>query len=77
MSNLIFCLKLKKKTNGLKYLPFYGSLGERIYFNISKKIWKLWLKHQTILINEKCLNLFKIKDRKFLYKTMEKFFFEE
>lgn len=76
MSNIVFCLKFKKKLLGLKYLPFYGVLGKRIYYNISKKAWDLWLKQQTILINEKSLILSKIKDREFIFNNMKKFLFE-
>jgi len=74
MSRLIFCSKLKKEAEALPKAPFPNALGERIYQEISKEAWQLWLKHQTILINENRLNLTKPEDRAFLKQAMEKFF---
>ena len=74
MSRLIFCSKLKKETEGLSAAPFPNALGERIYQEISKEAWQLWLKHQTILINENRLNLTAPEDRAFLKQAMEQFF---
>jgi Fe-S cluster biosynthesis and repair protein YggX len=74
MSQLIFCLKLKKEAEALPKAPFPNALGERIYQEISKEAWQLWLKHQTILINENRFNLTNPEDRAFLKQAMEKFF---
>lgn len=42
---------------------------------MSKEAWQLWLKHQTILINEHRISPIDPKARKFLEEEMEKFFF--
>jgi len=52
-------------------------LGQRIFAQVSKPAWQLWLKHQTMLINENRLSPIDPKARKFLESEMEKFFFGE
>ncbi len=75
MTREIFCSKLKQTTEGLNAAPFPGPLGERIFANVSKVAWRMWLEHQTMLINEYRLNLLDPKAREFLQDEMEKFFF--
>ncbi len=75
MSHQVFCIKLKKKAEGLTRPPYPGVLGERIYQEVSKEAWQMWLKHQTLLINEHHLNMTDPKNRAFLVSEMENFFF--
>ena len=77
MSHPIFCVKLKKHAEGLSRPPYPGTLGERIYQQVSKEAWQMWLKHQTLLINEHRLTMTDPKSRAFLVTEMEKFFFGE
>ncbi|KTC65183.1 protein that protects iron-sulfur proteins against oxidative damage (plasmid) [Legionella adelaidensis] len=77
MSRTIFCSKLKKEAPGLSSPPFVGPLGERIYNEISEPAWKMWLSHQTMLINENRLSLLDPKAREYLRQEMEKYFFGE
>jgi Fe-S cluster biosynthesis and repair protein YggX len=77
MSRSIYCLKLHKEAEGLNKPPFPNPLGEKIYQNISREAFQLWLKQQTILINENHLKMNDPKAREFLLKEMEKFFFDE
>lgn len=74
---LIFCTKLKKQAESLETAPFPGPLGEKILKEISAEAWKLWLAHQTILINEYRLNVIDPKSRQFLREELEKFLFGE
>ncbi len=69
------CIKLGKQAEGLDRPPYPGELGQRIFENVSKEAWKLWLGHQTILINEHRISPVDPKARKFLEEEMEKFFF--
>ena len=71
------CIKLKKTAEGLERVPYPGELGAKIFENVSKEAWDLWLKHQTMLINEYRLTPIEPKARKFLEEEMEKFFFGE
>jgi Fe-S cluster biosynthesis and repair protein YggX len=77
MNKLIFCAKLKEESEAMNAPPFPGPLGEKIFNQISKEGWKLWLAHQTMLINEYRLNLMDNKSREFLKEEMQKFFFGE
>ncbi len=76
MSRVVQCAKLNKEADGLDRLPYPGDLGQRVYDNISKEAWQLWLNQQTILINEYRLSLMEPKSREFLEEQMVKFLFE-
>jgi Fe-S cluster biosynthesis and repair protein YggX len=76
MSRTVQCAKLGKEAEGLDRPPYPGELGQRIFDNISKEAWQLWIKHQTILINENRLSPIDPKHRKFLEEQMVKFLFE-
>ena len=77
MSRTIFCAKLQLEAEGMTKPPFPGELGEKLYQHVSKKAWKMWLDHQTMLINEYRLSLLDPEARKFLQDEMKKFFFGE
>ncbi|MDR3443467.1 MAG: oxidative damage protection protein [Legionella sp.] len=77
MSRIIHCCKLNQDAEGMQKAPFPGALGERIYNEVSKEAWNMWLTHQTMLINEYRLNLLEPKSREFLKEEMQKFFFGE
>lgn len=59
----------------MSFAPVPGELGKKILANISAEGWKLWMNHQTMLINEKHLSLADPKARKYLTEEMEKFLF--
>lgn len=75
MTRKVICSKLKQEAEGLDKAPFPGVLGERIFQEISKQAWKMWLAHQTMLINEYRLSLIDPKAREFLHEEMQKYFF--
>lgn len=75
MTRMVHCVKLGKEAEGLDRPPYPGELGQRIFEGISKEAWQLWLKHQTILINEHRISPIDPESRKFLEKEMEKFLF--
>jgi len=72
---MIFCQKLQKKGDPMSFAPVPGELGRRILENISNEAWQLWMKHQTMLINEKHLSLANAEARSYLKSEMEKFLF--
>ncbi|MCE9685248.1 MULTISPECIES: oxidative damage protection protein [Shewanella] len=76
MARTINCVYLNKEAEGLDFQLYPGDLGKRIYDNISKEAWSLWQKKQTMLINEKKLNMMNVDDRKFLETQMINFLFE-
>jgi Fe-S cluster biosynthesis and repair protein YggX len=77
MTRTVQCIHLKKEAPGLDFAPYPGELGKRIYDSVSKEAWQLWLKHQTMLVNENRLNLADQRARQYLARQMEKFFFGE
>ncbi len=77
MTRLVQCVKLGREAEGLKNPPYPGELGKKIYLNVSQEAWIIWLKHQTMLINEHRLSPVDPRVRKMLEEEMEKFFFGE
>ena len=76
MARTVNCVHLNKDADGLDFQFYPGDLGKRIFDNISKEAWALWQKKQTMLINEKKLNMMNVDDRKFLEQQMTEFLFE-
>ncbi len=76
MSHTVFCVHLKKEAEGLDFQLYPGELGKKIYDNISKEAWGQWQHKQTMLINEKKLNMMDPEHRKLLEDAMVKFLFE-
>lgn len=77
MNRIVNCVKLKRELVGLDNIPYPGSIGDRIFNNISKEAWQEWINIQTRLINENRLNLADKKSREFLRNKMETFLFED
>ena len=75
MPRTVQCAYLKREADGLEFLPYPGELGKKIYAQISKEAWQLWLKHQTMLVNENRLNLADQRARQYLARQMELFLF--
>lgn len=76
MSRTVFCEYFKEEKDGLDFQLYPGELGERIFSGISKEAWGLWQSKQTMLINEKRLNMMKPEDQQFLQEQMVAFLFE-
>ncbi len=76
MSRTVFCQYLNKEAEGLDFQLYPGELGKRIFDNISKQAWAEWQKKQTMLINEKKLNMMDAEHRAMLEKEMQAFLFE-
>ncbi|WP_096085206.1 oxidative damage protection protein [Agaribacterium haliotis] len=74
MSRTVFCRKYQQELPGLPVPPLPGAKGQELYDNVSAKAWQEWLSHQTMLINEKQLNLMDMTARAYLSEQMEKFF---
>lgn len=74
MSRTVHCRKHKQDLPGLARAPFPGTRGEDIFQNISQQAWDEWQAHQTMIINERHLNMMDPNDRKFIMDEMDKFF---
>ncbi|QSX30951.1 MULTISPECIES: oxidative damage protection protein [Shewanella] len=76
MARTVNCVYLNKEAEGLDFQLYPGELGKRIFDSISKEAWGLWQKKQTMLINEKKLNMMNLEHRKLLEEQMVNFLFE-
>ncbi|TEW56875.1 oxidative damage protection protein [Psychromonas sp. RZ22] len=76
MSRTVFCTYLKKEAPGLAFQIIPGEIGKRIFDNICQEAWSEWQQKQTMLINEKKLNLMKPEDRAFIQEQMIGYLFE-
>ncbi len=56
MTRMVQCVVLKREAEGLEAPPHPGSLGERIYENVSREGWQKWLERLTMIINENGLS---------------------
>jgi Fe-S cluster biosynthesis and repair protein YggX len=75
---IVKCVKFGRELPGLDEVPFDGHpLGQRIYENVSKEAWKMWVEHLKMLMNEYRLNLATPQAQEFVIKQMEQYFFGE
>jgi len=73
MTRTVFCRKYQQELEGLNNPPLPGPKGMDLYENVSKQAWQEWLSHQTMLINEKQLNLMDMTARTYLSQQMDQF----
>jgi Fe-S cluster biosynthesis and repair protein YggX len=74
----VFCVKFQREMEGLDEIPFEGHpLGQKIYDNVSKDAWKMWVEHMKMIMNEYRLNLGIAQAQEFLLEQMDKYFFGE
>jgi Fe-S cluster biosynthesis and repair protein YggX len=75
---IVHCVKLQKDLPGLDEVPFDGHpLGQRIYDQVSKQAWGMWVEQMKMIMNEYRLNLGTTEAQEFLLKQMEEYFFGE
>ena len=74
---MIKCVKFQRELPGLDEPPFDNDLGQRIYQNVSKEAWKMWLEHLKMILNEYRLNLVERESQKIVKQQMEEYFFGE
>ena len=75
MARTVHCIKLGRDAEGLDQAPFPGELGERIFDNVSRQAWAMWVEHQKMLINEKRLSMADAKARRYLNEQLQLYFF--
>jgi Fe-S cluster biosynthesis and repair protein YggX len=73
MPRMVFCRKYQQEMEGLDLAPYPGAKGQDILNNVSKKAWQEWMAHQTLLINEKRLNMMDMGTKVYLSEQMTKF----
>ena len=73
MTRTVHCRKYQQELPGLEQPPYPGPKGEAIFEQVSQQAWDEWQKHQTMLINEKHLNMMDKEARKYLNEQRDKF----
>ncbi len=74
MTRTVLCKKYQQEMEGLDAPPYPGPKGQAIFETISKQAWQEWLTQQTMIINERHLNMMDAQARKYLHEQMDKFF---
>ena len=74
----VFCVKFQREMEGLNEVPFDGHpLGQKIYENVSKEAWKMWVDRMKMIMNEYRLNLGTKEAQELLIQQMDQYFFGE
>ncbi len=73
MSRTVFCRRLQQDLPGLEAPPFPGPRGQEVYETVSAQAWNEWQELQTMLINEKHLNMMDKEARRYLNDQRDKF----
>ena len=66
----IFCKKYEEELDAMMLPPLPGKKGEELMQNYSQVAWNEWIKLQTMLINERRLDLSEKENRKWLNEQM-------
>jgi Fe-S cluster biosynthesis and repair protein YggX len=74
---MVKCVKFGKEMPGLDRIPWKGELGKRVFENVSKEAWKMWIEHSKMVMNEFRLNPLDPGSQKIMEEQMEQFFFGE
>jgi Fe-S cluster biosynthesis and repair protein YggX len=74
---MVRCVKLGREMPGLDRVPWKGELGKRVYENVSKEAWRMWVEHSKMLMNEYRLNPLDPNSLKIMEQQMREFFFGE
>ena len=77
MARMVQCIKLGREAEGLEKPPIKGELGQKIFNEVSKEAWKMWLEHSKILINEFRLDLMSEHGQRIWMTELEKYFWGE
>ena len=77
--HIVHCVKFGKRQCRGYWVrpPWKGELGKRVFENVSKDAWKLWLEYSKMVMNEYRLNPLDPNSQKIMEEQMEQFFFGE
>ena len=74
---IVHCIKLDKDLPGLTKPPIMGEVGEKVYENVSKEAFKMFLEHFKMVVNEYRLDLSSPSTDKIFEDQMQDYFFGE
>ncbi|HIG39509.1 MAG TPA: oxidative damage protection protein [Gammaproteobacteria bacterium] len=73
MTRTVTCTRYNKELPGLDAPPFPGPRGQEVFESVSIQAWQEWQNLQTMLINEKHLNMMDKASRKYLNEQRDKY----
>ena len=68
MARTVHCKKLGKELPGLERPPYKNELGKRIFEEISREAWDMWLKDSVKFVNTYRVDLASTEGQKFMFK---------
>jgi len=74
---IVHCVKLNKDLPGLDRQPVPGELGKKIFDNVSKEAFKMFLDYFKLIVNEYKIDLGSPQSDKLFLDQMEEYFFGE
>ena len=74
---MVDCVKFGKRMPGLPKPPLKGEIGQKIYGEVSKEAWRMWLEHSKMLINEFRLDLMSEQGQQVWMTELDKYFWGE
>ncbi len=77
MPRTVYCQHLGREAEALDRPPYPGPLGLRIYDNVSKEGWQLWLRRLATIINENRLTTADPRHLALIEQHMLSFLFSE
>src|SRR4051812_17556927 len=77
MARMVHCKKLGREAEGLDKPPLKGDVGQKVFENVSKEAWRMWLEHSKMIINEYRLDVSSAEGQRVWMTELEKFFFGE
>ncbi|RLB62108.1 MAG: oxidative damage protection protein [Deltaproteobacteria bacterium] len=49
---MVQCVKFGKPMEGLAKPPLKGEIGQKVFDQVSKEAWQMWIEHSKMVINE-------------------------
>ncbi len=74
MSRIVHCKKLDKDLPGLDRPPYKNELGKRVFEEVSKEAWDMWLKDSVKYVNTYRVDLASTEGQKFMFKQCAIYF---
>lgn len=74
---MVNCTVLKTQAPALDKVPYPGTLGQRIFNEVSEEGWAKWVENQTMIINENGLSTVDPSSLQMLEEHMKGFLFNE
>lgn len=71
---LVKCRKLGKELPGLAKPPYKNELGKRIYEEVSKEAWDMWVRDSVKYVNTYRVDLTSPEGQKFMFEQAEIYF---